>query len=267
MNSKNNTNNKEAKPLTTFQKYKDKYLELKDQAKSIKQSIDNEVKGYAKPVLDLRNERLSVCNTCPLFKRSTTRDYCDPDVLYNAKTGELRKVKDNDKPKGFIKGCGCTLNNKNNNMGEKTTVIGNSNTCPGLFWEEKEKQFFYIKDLPQNINTIELGTSLAKLGVTMTAAKYKCVVALKDINKTVIEEHGFEILKRDLSVYAVYDLPSNPAKTYYIKSVEGVAKLRLLTISTVSPITIIEELTRQADGKYSKGSPIKISKAEELANY
>jgi len=130
----------------------------------------------------LRKERLEVCKSCPLFQKTETRSRCNPNLMINPETGQvvMSTAQNQANYPNFVSGCGCTLDNYGNPLGEKTTIIGKGNTCPANKWNKVESDMLEIKG-DHEINQDLLKT----LGLTNYADHFDLTLVFKnDPDKT-----------------------------------------------------------------------------------
>jgi hypothetical protein len=159
------------------------FKKLKNQITSIGESFVYVFKDIETEREELRNERLSVCKSCPLFQKSDNRSRCNPNLLIDPISGQV-KLNTLDNLKNyptFKSGCGCTLENYGNPLGEKITVIGHGNTCPAGKWNRVESEFLEV-----------IGDSneerIKEVGITQYAYENNLKLRFKnDPNKTELE--------------------------------------------------------------------------------
>lgn len=56
------------------------------------------------------NDRLAICNECPLFIKDI--QVCNPDLYLNIETGKTARMQ----LKGYKRGCGCLISRKARNV-------------------------------------------------------------------------------------------------------------------------------------------------------
>jgi len=54
---------------------------------------------------DLKEERIKICNSCPIKSYSVFGDVCNKKLFLNPKTNEVSKINKD----GFYHGCGCVI--------------------------------------------------------------------------------------------------------------------------------------------------------------
>ena len=74
--------------------------------------IEQIIKGHIKELLNqgasLSDARMTICKSCPLFKRTKFGPICNPNLYLNPITNETNHIGGIN----FEKGCGCRLNAK-----------------------------------------------------------------------------------------------------------------------------------------------------------
>ena len=158
---------------------------LKNQISSIGEAFTYVFKDIETERKELRKERLEICKSCPLFKRSESVSRCNSNLLIDPISGQvkLNTPENIANYPGMVSGCGCVLDNHTNPFGEKTTVIGKGNTCPANKWNKVELD--YLEFATEHIVNEE---ELKEFGITRYAYKYDLKLRFKnDPNKTELE--------------------------------------------------------------------------------
>lgn len=114
-----------------------------NQLKAIATAVKNKIKP--KTELEyLKDQRLKVCNQCPLFSKTKGRSFCDGSKAL-LKTDKRKVISTSDpryNQQEYKRGCGCTLISAT--LPEKPSVVGFNNTCPNRLWDKVEEELFMV---------------------------------------------------------------------------------------------------------------------------